>query len=334
MGITPQLIKDQEFQIKFRGCDPLEVRDYLETIADEFFELQEQCKKQFEELQSLREKNENTDNYTNSLETDMEFTRTISDELKESCSQKEKRLKVLLQEVEDLQLRIGDMEQEKTEHEEELSAVTARIEEAESALKNSEVDREILKNRMEILQEHNTELKQEEVNFKATLASVQDFAESVKDRSILEAEKIVREATAEGEKIRYATREELKRLPLEIAALKKKKETVKTDLKAILESYLETIDVFYPDDAESKVSEKDDKDELFQKISINENGTLDPQDLEKIEAEPVKKDPDSIANKVDIESLLRDTNVVPDGEVFDLKGMFDLNSTEKDGEKS
>jgi len=56
MAITPQLIKDQEFQIKFRGCDPLEVRDYLETIADEFFELQEQCKEQFEELELLRKR--------------------------------------------------------------------------------------------------------------------------------------------------------------------------------------------------------------------------------------------------------------------------------------
>ncbi|RUM46731.1 MAG: DivIVA domain-containing protein, partial [Desulfocapsa sp.] len=32
MTITPQLIKDQEFESKFRGFDPIEVRDYLETI--------------------------------------------------------------------------------------------------------------------------------------------------------------------------------------------------------------------------------------------------------------------------------------------------------------
>ena len=58
---TPQQIKDQEFETKFRGFDPIEVRDYLETIANEFFELQEQCKEQEEELERLKESQESSE---------------------------------------------------------------------------------------------------------------------------------------------------------------------------------------------------------------------------------------------------------------------------------
>jgi len=36
MAITPQAIKDQEFRVKFRGYDEIEVKAYLELIAEEF----------------------------------------------------------------------------------------------------------------------------------------------------------------------------------------------------------------------------------------------------------------------------------------------------------
>ena len=49
MSITPQAIKDQEFQVKFRGYDAIEVKAYLELLAEEFFELHEQNRKMAEE---------------------------------------------------------------------------------------------------------------------------------------------------------------------------------------------------------------------------------------------------------------------------------------------
>ena len=49
MSITPQAIKDQEFQVKFRGYDAIEVKAYLELLAEEFFELHEARSRQDEE---------------------------------------------------------------------------------------------------------------------------------------------------------------------------------------------------------------------------------------------------------------------------------------------
>jgi len=324
MVLTPQLIKDQEFQQKFRGVDPLEVRDYLEIVANEFFELQEQCAEQLEELETFRDTKESLDNYTGSLESDMEFTRKISDELKDSCAQKEIKVNNLEKEVEELQLRIGDMKQEDTEHNEEISTMEALIEEAEAALKASEKEKDGLTNKIEILKEQNQELKKDEVNFKSTLVSAQLFTEDLKEKSRKEAEQMITEANAEISKIRDDAKEELARLPIEIEALKKKKKEVKEDLKATLKSYLETIEVFYPDDdkdigqEETAATESSEGDDLFQKIKINEDGSLAQDVAEKINESP---EPIGIDEDV-IDSLLKGEDQKGLNDDFNIDGVF------------
>lgn len=339
MALTPQLIKDQEFQVKFRGCDPLEVRDYLETIADEFFELQEQCKEQLEELESLRQEKESSEDYNSSLETDMEFTRKISEELKDGCAQKEEKLKELSMEVEELQLRIADLEQENNEYEEEVSAASARIEEAEAGLKAAETEKDSLRSKIEILQEQHDELKKEEIDFKSTLATAQQFAEDLKEKSKIEAEKMIADANAEINKIRDDAHEELERLPREIDVLKKKKSEVKADLKSTLESYLETIEVFYPDNEEEGVTvpgsvrdkEMEESEELFQKIELNEDGSISSEDAEKLSnASEGSRD---IAEDV-LGSLLGGDGGEENGDdEFNLKDMFSL-ETKGEGKNS
>jgi len=52
--LTPQAIKDQEFQIKFRGYDAIEVKAYLELLAEDFFEVTERNRVLTEEVETLR----------------------------------------------------------------------------------------------------------------------------------------------------------------------------------------------------------------------------------------------------------------------------------------
>lgn len=323
MFITPQLIKDQEFQTKFKGFDPIEVRDYLEIIANEFFELQEQCKEQLEELESLREAKESSEEYNNSLATDMEFTRKISEELKEGCAQKEEKVKELSEEIEELRLRIADLEQENAEHAEEVSTVLASIEEAEDAVKQVEKEKEALQNKIELLQEQNDELKKDEVSFKSTLSAAQQFAEDLKEKSKVQAEEMIAEANSTIMKIRDDAEEELARLPLEIEALKKKKGEVKAELKSTLMNYLETIEVFYPDEDSGSTPKEDESDELFQKVALNNDGSLKSDDAENAEI--------NVDEKV-IDSLLSGhlNGTVEDGDDA-LKGMFNLDTNGEDG---
>ncbi len=333
MSITPQLIKDQEFQVKFRGFDPIEVRDYLETIADEFFELQEQYKEQLEELEGLREEKETFESYNSSLETDMQFTRKISEELKDGCSQKEEKIQELTKEIEELQLRIGDIDQEKAEQEEEVSAAEAIIKEAEETLKAVTEEKDILSSKVVVLQEQNEELKKEEVDFKSTLAAAQRFAEDLKEKSRVEAEEMVAAAHGEINKIRDDAQADLERLPREIEELKNKRGKVKQELKGILETYLETLDVFYPEEKKEASTEPEYDTELFQKVEIGEDGSLSPEDLEKVEA---GLDALSLGAAVDEEALatlLGDNREEEEGEVFHLKEMFSLDLKEEEKEK-
>jgi DivIVA domain-containing protein len=336
MVLTPQLIKDQEFQQKFRGVDPLEVRDYLEIVANEFFELQEQCAEQLEELETLRDAKESTESYTGSLETDMEFTRKISEELKDSCAQKEIKLKELEQEVEELQLRIDDMKQEETEHDEELSTMEVLIEEGEVALKECETEKNTLLNKIEVLKEQNEELKKDEVSFKSTLASAQLFTENLKEKSRKEADEMIADAHAEIAQIRGDAHDELERLPIEIDALRNKKKEVKEDLKATLKSYLETIEVFYPDDGGkvgqegTQAAESDDNDELFQKIDVNEDGSLSPEDVEKLNDNPESSM--AIDEEV-LDSLLKGEDGNAKSDDIDLNDVFSNLESQKGEEK-
>ncbi|HIQ36680.1 MAG TPA: hypothetical protein EYH36_01600 [Desulfocapsa sulfexigens] len=337
MALTPQLIKDQEFEQKFRGCDPLEVRDYLEVVANEFFELQEQCAEQLEELETLRDAKEKSEKYTGSLETDMEFTRKVSDELQDSCTQKEEKIKELTKEVEELQLRVADMEQEDTNHDEEISTMEAMIAEVEELLKESEKEKNVLNSKIEILKEQNEELRKDEVDFKSTLASAQRFAEELKEKSRIEAEEMIAEAHAKIEKIRDDAREELERLPREIEILLKKKGEVRAALKATLEGYLETIDVFYPDDgvtsgkqAVTEASETGGGGELFQSIEINEDGSLSPEDVAKLNDGSGQIPLLTGLDEKVLDSLLKgdDGKVIDDD--YDLKDVFTLENKEEE----
>ncbi len=333
MSITPQLIKDQEFQVKFRGFDPIEVRDYLETIADEFFELQERVKEQLEELEGLREEKETFENYNSSLETDMQFTRKISEELKDGCSQKEEKIQELTKEIEELQLRIDDIDQEKAEQEEEVSAAEARIKEAEEALQAVTEEKETLDRRVALLQEQNNDLKKEEVDFKSTLATAQRFAEDLKEKSRIEAEEMVAAAHAEINKIRDDAQADLERLPREIEELKNKRGKVKQELKGILETYLETLDVFYPEEKEKPPTEPKYDTELFQKVEIGEDGSMSLEDLGKVEAGLDALSKGAAVDEETLATLLGDNREEEEGEDFTLKEMFSLDVKEEEKEK-
>lgn len=301
MALTPQLIKDQEFQIKFRGCDPLEVRDYLEVLAEAFFEMQEQNKEQWLELERLRQLKENSDDVNSSLETDIASSLKISEDLKDGCAQKEVLIEDQREEIKELLLRIGDLEQEAVEHEEELSEGLAKVVEAEEALRAVEGEKRGLGSKIEILHEQMDELRKEEVDFKATLSAAQRFAEDLREKSRVEAGNRIEEADAEIRKIKDDAHDELQRLPLEISALKKKKSEVKADLQATLLNYLETIDVFYPDPEEGVQDKRDDKvgGELFQSITIQADGSLasvDTEGLTKEEAALAESARDTVMN--------------------------------------
>ncbi|MDD3814859.1 MAG: DivIVA domain-containing protein [Desulfocapsaceae bacterium] len=277
MSTTPQIIKDQEFQLKFRGFDPIEVNAYLDVIADEFFELQERCRLQVDDLQTFHEEREELEQQKASLEASSAEARKMAEELRQSGLRLEQRIALLTKEAAGLQERITALEQEKQVQVEALASAEVRIHEAEQALLSEKAEKEALGHKIELMEEQQREARKDEVDFKSTLAAAQKFCDSLKEKSKQEADQLLEAARAEIAALREEAHAELSRLPEEIKALQNKREEVRQILRTTLESYLQNLDILAADD-NVQDSERGN-DELFQKIQILEDGSLASEDL-------------------------------------------------------
>jgi DivIVA domain-containing protein len=278
MSTTPQIIKDQEFQTKFRGYDPVEVKAYLDMIAEEFFELQERCRLQVEDLQAFHEEREDLEQQKISLEASNAESRKMAEELRRAGLTTEQKLAVSMKEAEALRGRITSLEQEIKGHEETLSSAESRIHEAEEALLQERTEKEALRHKITLVEDQQRDAKKDEIDFKATLAAAQQFCDSMKQKSEEQAAQLLEAAKAEIAQLRQAAHAELSRLPAEIEVLYQKREEVRKAVRATLESYLQNIDVLSAgEDVSNPVQGCDD---LFQKIQILEDGSLAPGDLD------------------------------------------------------
>jgi DivIVA domain-containing protein len=284
MSTTPQIIKDQEFQLKFRGYDPVEVNAYLDVIADEFFELQERCRLQVDDLQVLHEEREELEQQKISLQASSSEARKMTEELRRAGLITEQRLAVSIKEAEGLHVRVASLEQEKKVQAEALISAEARIHGVEEALLHERAEKEALRHKIDLMEEQQREANKDEVDFKSTLAAAQQFCDAMKEKSKQQAEQLLDAARAEIENLSRTAHAELGRLPAEIKALQDKREEVRKVLRTTLESYLQDLDIL-PAGQDEKDPGRESED-LFQKIQILEDGSLDPEDLAALHRDP------------------------------------------------
>jgi cell division initiation protein len=293
MSITPQAIKDQEFQVKFRGYDAIEVKAYLELLAEEFFELHELRRKQEEEYAGLHEE-------TQALRQEKE---NLAREASERDERYETSVKQFLDKDEiiaDLQLKVEELEQKVEESElekaiqqeawerqetvlrEEVDMLKSRIDDNQNVASESSTETEKLQAKIASLEGQLKELKQEEVDFKVTLVAAQKFADDMRSKATAEAEALVAEAHDEVDSFRRNAEEELSILPLQIEELQARKTQVREELKAILNTYLDQLDIVQEG---SGVESDEDLSDLFQSISLNGDDALEEEDLKKLGVE-------------------------------------------------
>lgn len=277
MSITPQMIKDQEFQVKFRGCDPVEVKAYLEVVAEEFFELQERCRLLVDDLQAAHELREELEQQKMSLEASSDEARKMAEEQRQTGLRLEQKCELMGQEMQGAQAIVTRLEQEKIDAAKALKLAEARILAAESAVARERAEKEALAQRVALMEEQHREAKKDELDFKATLTAAQQFCDAMKAKSQQEAEQLKVKTLAEIEEIRRAAHAELANLPSEIRALREKREEARRILRSTLESYLQNLDIFPAPAVEQGEQQK--FDDLFQKIEILEDGSLPPDAL-------------------------------------------------------
>lgn len=246
--LTPQAIKDQEFQVKFRGYDAIEVKAYLELLAEDYFELTEKTRTSEEEIASLKEEIEALTREKSSLEDEIA---SHADSLSSSLSEQGLEEARLTAEVDELQEKLGLAIEEKEAAEnttadckKEIAAFRQKAKEAEDERGRHQGEIDKLMAKIDILEERNNELKQEGADFKTTILAAQNFANNLRETTEEKAQAMMEEAVAEVEKFKSEAKEELDRLPKEIEALERRKNTVRAELKELLEKYLEGLDHF------------------------------------------------------------------------------------------
>jgi len=279
MSITPQAIKDQEFQSKVRSYDTIEVKAYLELLAEEFFELLEAQRKHEEERDGVLEERDGLHLQNENLMQEIEQMKKEVERLQQDLEQEQGRLADINGEMEDLQTVIADNEQDRGELEEEASEAEAKIKGLEEKVEEERREKETLAGKVRMLEERNEELKKEEVDFKSTLGAAQKFAQEVREKSEEEAKAQMARAEEDVLNFRIAASEELSNIPSEIEELRSTRKKVREELREVLENYLNGLEAF---DLEEEEQKRTDLDDLFEKVEIGEDGTIAQDDLEKI----------------------------------------------------
>lgn len=283
MSVTPQAIKDQEFQSKFRGYDTIEVKAYLELLAEEFFELLEEGRRHQEEQEELEQEKQGLSVQNEHYEREIETLRQEQERLRLELGERDEKIDAMQLELDELQTAMADFEQERSEFEEELSEKEDKYQDAVNRIHEAEKAKDNLASKVSMLEDQVRELKQEEVEFKSTLGAAQKFAREVKEQAEVEAKAMLKRAESDVAKFRDESSRELAKIPREIEELHEKRRQVRSELRDTLQTYIVALDAF------SEVEECEQSEEissLYQQISIGEEAPAAgdiPVELDELE---------------------------------------------------
>jgi len=253
MSITPQTIKDQEFQTKFRGYDTIEVKAYLDLVAEEFFDLLEAKRRQDEEVATLQVRCQGLTEEKGDLEARLRANGSAAANDEESRRAWEAETRSLREQAAAFAKQVKDVEAEKAallfarEGRERALAEEVRglrdklmLVQQDAAIKDKDVDglrRQVAAGEIQI-----RELKKDETASKHLIIAAQNFADDLRHKSEKETREMMAKARAEVEAFRQKAQEEMARLPLEIDRLHQQRERVWDELRHLLRSHLDQID--------------------------------------------------------------------------------------------
>lgn len=281
--LTPQAIKDQDFQIKFRGYDAIEVKAYLELLAEDFFELTEQNRLYGEEIETLKTQMESLQREKDSLVAEVRLSQEnaegIQTEIDQGYKHKEQEISDLKSQVEGARESVQALEAENRALQNTVNELQKNLAGGAGATLHGQAEIEKLRAKIELLEEQNQELKQQGLDFKTTILAAQKFADSLRQSSEEEALRIMEKARVDVQKFRAEASAELSRLPKEIEKLQQQRIKVRENLRSMLHSYLEALEIFPDKDSTEK---EDDLSDLFESILLPDEENADPDDIGNI----------------------------------------------------
>lgn len=251
---TPQEIKDQEFQVKFRGYDPIEVKTYLDEVADDFFALKEQVQAVQEESTTLLEK---VQEVTASCEQLAIEKKALEEEISQGGSNvaqieekvekgyryKDEQIAVLTAEKQTLEEEKSDLEGQISEQERAQKALEESLQQQDEENAKEEAEVTTLRAKVLFLEEQLAELKKEGLDFKSTILVAQQFAEELKEKASVEAKSLVDEAKDEAALLHQETETQRQHVQGELTRLGHLHEEVREDLSTKLHLVLDSLKI-------------------------------------------------------------------------------------------
>lgn len=282
MSITPQAIKDQEFQVKFRGYDTIEVKAYLELLAEEFFELHEARRRQEDEYAEIAEELQAVKDERENLLEEGKQQQELSEQADSEDQSKDETIAELRAKIEELEQQSAAADLEKNlqqeawerqegELREEVEQLRNQLNDKTSSDSESSSEVEKLRGKIELLEGQLIDVKKEEVDFKAALLAAQRFADDLKTKAKEEADQMLEQAIKEVETFREESERELAHLPIEIEKLRSQKLEVREELKTVLTGYIQALDL---EQVEAPDTD-DDLSELFQSIPLGDDEAVE-----------------------------------------------------------
>lgn len=279
MTITPQAIKDQEFQVKFRGYDPIEVKAYLDLIAEEFFELHEGNRRQAEEAAETEAKRQELLQERDELLRAARDGEAYADELRKEQFARESALMELQRKSDRLEGLVAALEQEKADLlagrggregdlNLEVERLQAQVQEKGNDMVRAEAELDQLRQRVAAFEKQVADARQDEMVFKSTIIAAQNFAEDLRKKAEQESRQAMDQARHEVEAYRRKAEQELASLPIEIERLNQQRLQVREELRAILETSLANLNAFGEEPDGKSRMEDDDLADLFQSITL------------------------------------------------------------------
>lgn len=302
MTVTPQAIRDAEFQVKLRGYDQAEVKEYLERIAEDHLKLIERLDMQERSIEALSRDNHKLRQESKSCERKIIDARNTVEETKNTRLQEKEQFEKQEWELKTLRRAVGQLEEEKLASTKRQGLADIHIKKLQAGMLQEQSREKELLQRMQLLEKQNQAAQREESDLKKALATAQKLSDGMIQDSEKQAREILTRARLEIEKLRRQAKEELAYFPAEIQRMREQHDKLKGQVRSILKNYLESFDNALTDvgalleEEEGKPPQKEmpfkekpaeqealaGSDELFQSIPISDNMSFDNEDLDDI----------------------------------------------------
>ena len=322
MTVTPQSIRDTEFQVKLKGYDKVEVRTCLDQIAEEYLGLMEQLEIRDQNLETMTKHNNELLTRGSLLSQKFSEIRETIGKLKIKYQYEKKRSAKQHRDNEGLQVTVGQLRSENNKLAKKLGLADIHLKELSSGLALEKSRSSKMHERLRLLEEQNHQGQKDAENLRGKLKETKKYSEEMMEESERQASEIFNRVRKEIAQIRAEAKKELAYYPAEIKRMREEHARVKEQLLAIAQKYVDGLTTTLADAGELLEEEQVDavqdpaivkdeqdgqakkryaaeagmnadnsaylgfgvkgRDELFQSITISEDMSLSSEQLDAI----------------------------------------------------